>query len=405
MSLKRKTFILTRYNNPRLFKFLSGLLFLFLVFSLSFSLVADKSKQSLYFPSKGDAWEKRKPEDLGMDSKLLQEAVEFARKNPSQVSKDLKKSIERSFSREPFFSIIGPTKERGETNGIIIKNGYIIAEWGDTKRVDMTFSVTKSYLSTMAGLALDKGLIRDVHEPVKKYVKDGKFDSEHNSKITWQHLLNQTSDWSGTLWDRPDWADRPPRDATWDKIRNRELKEPGTNFKYNDVRVNLLAYSLLQVWRIPLPVILREKIMDPIAASSTWRWHGYKNSWVLIDGIKVQSVSGGGHWGGGMFISTRDQARFGLLFLRKGNWNGKQLISQKWVKMLQVPASALPEYGYMWWLNTGKRPIPSAPEPVFYAAGFGGNYIVVDSEHDLVIVVRWTGDLDGIIKRVLDSIK
>ena len=224
MSLKRNTFILTRYNNPRLFKFLSGLFFLFLVFSLSFSLVADKSKQSLYFPSKGDAWEKRKPEDLGMDSKLLQEAVEFARKNPSQVSKDLKKSIERSFSREPFFSIIGPTKERGETNGIIVKNGYIIAEWGDTKRVDMTFSVTKSYLSTMAGLALDKGLIHDVHEPVKKYVKDGKFDSEHNSKITWQHLLNQTSDWSGTLWDRPDWADRPPRDATWDKIRKRELK-------------------------------------------------------------------------------------------------------------------------------------------------------------------------------------
>ena len=90
-------------------------------------------------------------------------------------------------------------------------------------------------------------MIRDVHEPVKKYVTDGKFDSEHNAKITWHHLLNQTSDWSGTLWDRPDWADRPPRDATWDKIRNRELKEPGTHFKYNDVRVNLLAYSLLQV--------------------------------------------------------------------------------------------------------------------------------------------------------------
>lgn len=405
MSLKGNPFILTKYNNPRLFKFLSGLLFLFLVFSLSFSLVADKSKQSLYFPLKGDAWEKRKSEDLGMDSKLLQEAVEFARKNPSRVSKDLKKSIERSFSQEPFFSIIGPTKERGETNGIIVKNGYIVAEWGDTKRVDMTFSVTKSYLSTVAGLALDKGLIRDVHEPVKKYVKDGKFDSEHNAKITWHHLLNQTSDWSGILWDRPDWADRPPRDATWDKIRNRELKEPGTNFKYNDVRVNLLAYSLLQVWRIPLPVILREKIMDPIAASSTWRWHGYKNSWLLIDGVKVQSVSGGGHWGGGMFISTRDQARFGLLFLRKGSWNGKQLISQKWVKMLQVPASALPEYGYMWWLNTEKRPLPSAPESVYYAAGFGGNYIVVDKEHNLVIVVRWSGDLDGIIKRVLASIK
>ncbi len=405
MTLKRTPFILTKFNNPRLFKALSGMLFLFLIFSLSFSPVEGISKQSLYFPSKGDAWEKRKPEDLGMDSKLLQEAVEFARKNPSKGSKDLKKAIERSSSREPFFSILGPTKERGETNGIVIKNGYIVAEWGDTKRVDMTFSVTKSYLSTVAGLALDAGLIGDVQEHVKKYVKDGKFDSEHNAKITWHHLLTQTSDWSGTLWDRQDWADRPPRDATWDKIRNRELNEPGTNFKYNDVRVNLLAYSLLQVWRLPLPVILREKIMDPIDASSTWRWHGYKNSWVLIDGMKVQSVSGGGHWGGGMFISTRDHARFGLLFLRKGNWKGKQLISQKWVRMIQVPTPVVPVYGYMWWLNTKKQRIPSAPESLYFAVGFGGNYIVVDNEHDLVIVVRWTGDLDGIVKRVLDSIK
>ena len=111
MSLKRNPFILTKFPNPRLFKFLSSLLFLFLVFSLSFSSVADKSKQSLYFPPKGDAWEKRNPEDLGMDSKLLQEAVEFAKKNPSRVSKDLKESIERSFSRQPFFSIIGPTKD------------------------------------------------------------------------------------------------------------------------------------------------------------------------------------------------------------------------------------------------------------------------------------------------------
>ncbi len=170
----------------------------------------------------------------------------------------------------------------------------------------MTFSVSKSFLSTTAGLALDADLIADVQDPVKDYVMDGKFDSEHNAKITWHHLLNQTSDWSGTLWDRPDWGDRPPKDATWDNLKQRKLNEPGTHYKYNDVRVNLLAYSLLQVWRIPLPVILREKIMDPIGASPTWRWHGYENSWVLVDGLKMQSVSGGGHWGGGMFISTRD---------------------------------------------------------------------------------------------------
>ena len=66
----------------------------------------------------------------------------------------------KGFSTEPYHSIKGPTKKRGESNGLIIKDGYIIASWGDTKRVDMTFSVTKSYLSAITGIAVDKKLIR-----------------------------------------------------------------------------------------------------------------------------------------------------------------------------------------------------------------------------------------------------
>ena len=361
---------------------------------------------SAYFPEKG-IWEKRKPEVLGMDSQLLQEAIDFAVASEWNGPTDLEKAVTQAFAVEPYGGVLGPTKERGNSNGIIVKNGYIVAEWGETIRVDMTFSVSKSFLSTTVGLALDSGLIADVHDPVRNYVVDGKFDSEHNAKITWHHLLNQTSDWSGTLWDRPDWGDRPRRDATLDEMKQRKLNEPGTHFKYNDVRVNLLAYSLLQLWRIPLPVVLREKIMDPIGASPTWRWHGYENSWVPVDGLKMQSVSGGGHWGGGMFISTRDQARFGLLFLRNGNWKGRQLISKDWIKMLRVPTPANPSYGYMWWLNTERQSFSSAPESVFYAAGFGGNYIVVDQEHDLVIAVRWAGSsrtMDGIIQRVLAAL-
>jgi CubicO group peptidase (beta-lactamase class C family) len=172
-------------------------------------------------------------------------------------------------------------------------------------------------------------------------------------------------------------------------LEQRELKEPGTSFKYNDVRVNVLAYSLLRLWKRPLPVILKEKIMDPIGASAAWRWHGYENSWVMIDGVKMQSVSGGGHRGGGMFISTRDQARFGYLFLRNGKWKDKQLISEKWIQMLQVPSEAKLNYGYMWWLNNGPRRVPGWPKSIFSAVGFGGNYVAVDQEHDLLILTRW----------------
>ena len=70
---------------------------------------------------------------------------------------------------------------------MILIKGYKVAEWGDVKRVDMTFSVTKSYLSTVAGLAIDKGLILDVQDPVANYVWDGTFEGEHNKGITWDH--------------------------------------------------------------------------------------------------------------------------------------------------------------------------------------------------------------------------
>jgi CubicO group peptidase (beta-lactamase class C family) len=151
----------------------------------------------------------------------------------------------------------------------------------------MTFSVTKSYVSTVAGLAWDAGLIQDLNDKVADCVWDGTFDSEHNSKITWEHLLTQSSDWSGCLFGMYDWADRPPKEGTIDEWKNRTLFEPGTHFKYNDVRVNLLAYSLLQVWRKPLPIVLKDKVMDNIGASSTWRWYGYDNSFVNITYVPV----------------------------------------------------------------------------------------------------------------------
>jgi len=358
-----------------------------------------------YFPGKWDDWESRKPEQAGMDSRLVERAKAFAIDNQNKDPKDLAAAIWSAFGREPGFRLLGPTKHRGDTSGMILRHGYIVAEWGDTQRADMTFSVTKSYLSTMAALALDRGLIRDVHDPVKMYVQDGKFDSEHNAKITWHHLLQQTSDWEGTLFDTPDWADRPVPMNKPELWQRRPLNEPGTHFKYNDVRVNLLAYCLLQVWRRPLPQLLREFVMDPIGASNTWRWHGYENSWVLVDGAEIQSVSGGGHFGGGLFISTRDLARFGLLFLRRGVWNGERLFSDKWIDRLRAPAEAFAGYGYMWWLNPGKRTLKDAPEHIYFASGTGGNFIIVDDENDLVVVVRWMPRLNDFLKIVYDAIK
>ena len=349
------------------------------------------AQSNYYYPLHNLEWETKPPSHFNINNDEFKRAIEFGKESPNKNTKDLRQAILKGFEREPYHEILGPTKKRGESAGVILKNGYIIGKWGDLERVDMTFSVTKSYLSTIAGIAFDKGLIKSVNEPVANYVWNGKFEGQHNSKITWEHLLNQSSDWSGELWGGLDWADRPPREGGLDDWKYRNLIEPGTKFEYNDVRVNLLAYSLLEVFREPLPKVLKHYIMDPIGASSTWRWYGYKNSWINIDGIKVQSVSGGGHSGGGLFINTLDHARFGLLFLSNGKWNDKEIVSEEWIKKAITPSVPNENYGYMWWLNpnqTNQR-MSNISNNAFYASGFGGNFIIIEPDYDLVVVLRW----------------
>lgn len=354
---------------------------------LTFASIA--GAQTRYYPERLD-WQRRTPEQAGMSAAALDAAVKFAIANENPAPKDLALARATSGANEPFDTPIGPLKARSATNGLIIKNGYLVAEWGDTKAVDMTFSVTKTFLSTVFGLAWHKGLIRNVTDRAGDYMPPGVdlFDDAHNQAITWEHLLRQTSDWQGTLWGKPDWADRP--EGKPEEWVNRKLYEPGTRYKYNDVRVNVLALALLHVLRRPLPEVLREQVMEPIGASSTWRWHGYENSWIELDGRKVQSMTGGGHWGGGMFINAWDLARFGYLFLRNGKWKDQQIVPEKWIEMARTPGPANDTYGYMnWFLNTGKKLLPSVPGSSVTFRGNGQNIIYLDWQNDLLVVVRW----------------
>jgi CubicO group peptidase (beta-lactamase class C family) len=385
--------------------------------------------QSPYVPPAGDAWERRLPDQVGLSAESVRRAVELAVASESPSPRDLLENHRRTFGREPHGDAVGPFTDRGAATGLILRHGYIVAEWGDPHRVDVTFSVTKSFLSTVVGLAVDRGMISGVHDPVHRGMAPvvalagapgagtstpgsapfellQLFESDRSRAITWDHLLRQTSDWQGTLWGKPDWADRPRGDH--DEWRARPRNEPGTVYAYNDVRVNLLALAALNVWRQPLPVVLAEHVMDPIGASRTWRWYGYDSSWVLLDGQLVQSVSGGAHWGGGMFISARDMARFGLLTLRRGRWGERQVISEEWLRHATT-AGVNGSYGFMnYFLNAGRRALPSAPEQAFYHLGAGNNVIYVDPVNDIVIVARWIDSvrsLDALIGDVMTDMK
>jgi CubicO group peptidase (beta-lactamase class C family) len=370
-------------------------------------------RDDLYVPGPdGTLWERAAPAGLGFDPAALGDAVAFAEAHETPWGRDLAEVIRSGhFEEGPLAEIIGPTRPRGGPNGLVLRHGRIAAAWGDTRQVDMTFSVAKSYLSILAGLAVADGLIRDLDEPIGESVRDGGFAGAQNGAITWRHMLQQTSEWEGTLWGKPDLVDRN-RDLGLEgrgkaKGTHRDLQPPGRYWEYNDVRVNRFSLALLRRFGRALPEVFRARIMDPIGASALWEWHGYRNSFVEIAGRDVQSVSGGGHWGGGVFIHAEDQARIGLLMLRRGLWGGQRLLPERWVGLSTAPCPIKPDYGFLWWLNTGRARHRAASAESFFAIGAGGNVTWIDPASGVVAVMRWLDPAaqDGFISRIAQALR
>lgn len=289
---------------------------------------------------------KKDPEQLNVDSRKIAEAIDSAKAAENTDDRDLAVAQLEDFWREPYLEAQGPFGKRGDPTGLIIYRGYIIDQWGDPAAVEMTNSVTKSFLSTTVGLAVDAKKIKSVNDtaatymaPIEIYQQPNlyePFNTAHNRQITWDDMLRQTGDWEGTLWGIPDWADRPEKTA--------KQAPPG-------------------------------------------------------------SAKGSDH---GPHRRLRHLVRFGLLTARNGKWENRQLISQSWIKNARTPTTANDTYGYMnWFLNTNNKLFPSAPKEAFAHIGNGRNIIFVDPEHDLVIVARWIisqAKMDNVIKAVEQAI-
>jgi CubicO group peptidase (beta-lactamase class C family) len=355
--------------------------------------------QATYYPPAG-TWEHKAPAAVGMDGAKLDAAIAFAQAHETNWPRDF------STQEKIFGTLLGPIpKSRAGTNGLIIRHGYVVGEFGDTNNVAPTYSVAKSMLSTVTGVALRDRLITNLDSPVSLQIKDGGYDSRQNTKITWKNHLQQETEWEGEMWGKK--HDFVGTVAFGDGERKpRDLEEPGTRYEYNDVRINRFSLSLLRLFKKPIPEVFRDEIMNPIGASNTWQWIPYNNSYADIDGKKMPSVSGGTRWGGGVWINAWDMARFGYLWLRGGKWGNQQLIPADYVKLAITPAKAKnsPDYGFLWWLNSrgGAKTLPTNS---FQAQGAGSNTIFVSPDHDLVIVWRWHGSgKEEFFKRVIDAI-
>lgn len=332
-------------------------------------------------------------------TQALDEAIAFAQDNEVQWVRDPLADPTGTWGvhqddTPPFNRLFGPVSPRGGVSGVILHNGAVVKSFGEPDRPDITFSVAKAYLSLLAGVAHDKGLLPDLDRPIADQLPGIGFDEGQNRQVTWSHLLQQTSEWSGTCLDIPDQVDHfrslafspAPEGRKGDK---RTLQTPGTFWEYNDVRINQMSLALLHLFEQPLPEVFKQTIAKPCGLSDTWRWIGYDHAWVTIKGQKMPAVPGGSHWGAGMFISAHDQAKIGQLMLDDGRIGDKQVNSADWIQRMRQPCSIAPFYGYLLWLNHQKRLFPALPEESYFAMGAGGHFTLVQPTRSWVAVVRW----------------
>ena len=296
----------------------------------------------------------------------------------------------------PFNRLRGPVHPRGAQSGVVWQGGEEIAAWGEPDRAELTFSVAKTYLALLAGVAQAQGLLPDEHQTVSAQLPGIGFDGEHNRTITWDHLLTQTSEWEGSCFGLPDTVERwrkvaqDPHPAGGPKGGARPLQAPGSYWEYNDVRINQLALALLHLFRTPLPQVFHETVLRPLGGGEGYAWRGYDDAWFDLAGVgRVQSVPGGTHWGAGVSISARDQARIGQMMLNGGVIAGRQIVSAAWLAKMVTPCAIAPFYGRLVWLNRGGRMFPGASSQAYFMMGAGGHIVWIDPALDAVVVLRW----------------
>jgi len=300
----------------------------------------------------------------------------------------------------PHNRLLGPVFARGPAAGLIAIDGDIQCQWGDIHRADMTFSVTKSYLAMVAGLAVQQGLIKDIDQPVSDCLEHNGvlshgFEDTHNREISWRNMLHFTSEWSGSCFGVPDQIDHyrnvsmQSSASPHRKGDKRPLQKAGTHWEYNDVRINQFSLALMRLFQRELPDVFAEHIMKPVGCSDTWQWHGYENSWLECNGRQLHSVPGGGHWGGGMVISAHDQLLLGQLMVNNGVAKGKQILPRQWIEEMLTPCDIAPWYGFFTWLNTNHVVSRCIPAESYFAMGIGGQLVWHDPTRNIVAVLRW----------------
>lgn len=326
-----------------------------------FMLAASCTKpSSQVFP--GEEWLLSSPEEQGVDADKMFEALDY---------------------------LASESKHNKNREVLIIRNGYQIFGGENIDSSHNIWSCSKTFTSTVLGLLVDDGVISldsraAEYEPLLE---------EFYGDVSFRHFTTMTSGYSAK--GRSRWKDADYADWSWTVYEPEEALFPaGSAFAYWDEAQMMFGRTLTQILQRPMHEFLKERITDQIGMGE-WAWYPEKD----LNGIPINNGCTN------VILNAKQFARWGWLFLNRGNWNGRQLISEDWVDMatsVQVPASlAMGDtdrkntvgpgyYGFNWWVNgrssDGELKLPGAPEGVYFASGLNNNKCLVIPGWKMVII-------------------
>jgi CubicO group peptidase (beta-lactamase class C family) len=270
----------------------------------------------------------------------------------------------------------------GTTAFLVIHNDELLYEryssGYDETSLQTSFSMAKSFASALVGIAIDEGDIKSVNEPITNYLPELLEQDKRFSQITIRDLLTMSSGIKYEEGGDLPWSEEADDTKTYYSTDLRELAlncriegKPGEYFEYNNYNPLLVGMILERATGMRVSRYLQEKLWKPLGMEADGSW-------------SLDSTSSGFEkMESGVNARARDFARFGMLFAKEGNWEGRQLISRGWVEeSTRADTSTDPsqDYQYFWWVDT-----PDGKDH-FSARGKYGQYIYVAPERDLVIV-------------------
>lgn len=286
------------------------------------------------------------------------------------------------------------TSEYANTNGIVVvRNGCIVCEeyfhgFGPDVPVHVA-SVTKSVLSALTGIAVDKGYIPSVSRKIMEYLPDYVSETHNRNcgNVTIENLLTMTVPYAFEEWKEPleqlctspDWVG-----FTLDMMRDeRETDKPRRHFQYCTAGAHLLSAVLQRAVGMSTREFANRYLFEPVGMTviPDYPMEAYTCDSLFGEGVRgwVHDPDGVTAGGWGLTMTPRDMARLGLLYLNMGRWNGARIISEAWVR--QSVKRTFSRYGYMWWRFEKKG------VAVHAAMGDGGNMICWVPDRNLVAAI------------------